>query len=109
LTQARAWHERGWRGVFVIKPAIAGPFSELADWLDVAKPDVVFSSAIETALARARILAFALGRADLNRAVGFGVGSVFGDPRWDGPMMGPLVDHAWCRAVNPAQLWNELP
>lgn len=109
LEQARSWQGLGWNGVFVIKPAIAGPLSELADWLELTKPDVVFSSAIETALARAQILAFALGRADLTRAVGFGIGPVFGDPRWDGPLIGPLVDATWCHAVDPAQLWNELP
>jgi hypothetical protein len=33
------------------------------------------------------------------------VGEVFGDRRWDGPMIGPLLDAGWSAAVNPQELW----
>lgn len=109
LGEARHWQSRGWPGVFVIKPALAGPLAELLAWVTQTKADVVLSSAIETALGRAAILQFALANPCLvKRSPGFGVGEVFGDRRWDGPVMGPIVDGAWTTAINPGELWNAL-
>ncbi|HET7537763.1 MAG TPA: o-succinylbenzoate synthase [Candidatus Didemnitutus sp.] len=108
LAAACEWQARGWPGVFVIKPALAGPLPEIADWMTRTKPDVVFSSAIETALARAAILRFVLAHDLTKRALGFGVGQVFGDRRWDGPLVGPLLDAGWCDAVAGEELWNAL-
>ncbi|RXK55857.1 o-succinylbenzoate synthase [Oleiharenicola lentus] len=109
LVEAKRWQAEGWRGVFVIKPALAGPLDELAAWVETTKADVVLSSAIETALGRAAVLRFALTRAELTkRALGFGVGEVFGDRRWDGPMLGPVLDAGWLAGVNSEELWNTL-
>ncbi len=108
LAAAREWQARGWRGVFVLKPALAGPLDEVAAWIRATKADVVFSSAVETALGRAAILRFILAYELTKRAVGFGVGEVFGERRWDGPPTGPLVDARWCEVVNPEELWNAL-
>jgi O-succinylbenzoate synthase len=109
LAEARAWQARGWTGVFVIKPALAGPLEEIAAWATQTKADVVLSSAIETALGRAAIFHFALAHPSLvQRSPGFGVGEVFGDRRWDGPMLGPVLDEGWCAAINPEELWNAL-
>lgn len=106
LAAARAWQARGWTGVFVIKPALAGPVGELAEWIEATKPDVVCSSAIETALGRAQILRAILAGPWTSRALGFGVGAVFGDRQWDGPVTGPLLDVSWCDGVNAEALWN---
>ncbi len=109
LAAARRWQSEGWRGVFVMKPALAGPLEQLAEWVAVTKADLVLSSAIETALGRAAILRFALTRPELTkRALGFGVGEVFGDRRWDGPMLGPVLDAGWLTGVNTEALWNAL-
>jgi len=110
LDEARRWQAEGWPGVFVLKPAIAGPLEELAAWVVTTQPDVVLSSAIETALGRATILRFALRHHTvlLRRSPGFGVGEVFGDRRWDGPVMGPVLEDGWCAAINPEDLWNAL-
>jgi O-succinylbenzoate synthase len=108
LAAAREWQSRGWPGVFVIKPALAGPLPEIAAWMEQTKPDVVFSSAIETALARASILRFVLEHDLTKRALGFGVGEIFGDRRWDGPVVGPLLDAGWCTGVAGEELWNAL-
>lgn len=109
LDEAREWQARGWPGVFVLKPALAGPLAELAVWVDKTKADVVLSSAIETALGRAAILSFAQSHPDLvKRSPGFGVGEVFGDRRWDGPVTGPVLDDGWNAAINPEALWNAL-
>lgn len=108
LAAAREWQSRGWPGVFVIKPALAGPLPELADWMAETKPDVVFSSAIETALARVAILRFVLSHDLTKRALGFGVGEIFGDRRWDGAPVGPLLDAGWCDRVTGEELWTAL-
>ena len=108
LAEARRWQGRGWPGVFVIKPALAGPLDELVKWVAATKPDVVLSSAIETALGRAAILRAALSQSLTKRALGFGPGGVFGDRRWDGPVIGPLAD-ASCIAPNAGEeLWRNL-
>ncbi len=109
LAEARRWQAEGWMGVFVIKPALAGPLDEFADWVAATKADVVLSSAIETALGRAAILRWGLTQPELTkRALGFGVGEVFGDRRWDGPMLGPVLDAGWLEGVNPEDLWTTL-
>ncbi len=108
LSDARRWRDLGWPGVFVIKPALAGPLREVTEWILQTGADVVFSSAIESVLARSAILSAVLDQSLTRRALGFGVGEVFGDRRWDGPLIGPLVD-ASCVAVNPGEeLWNAL-
>lgn len=106
LAAARRWQARGWPGLFVIKPALAGPLGELVAWVRQTKPDVVLSSAIETALGRAAILRAAFAHGLTTRALGFGVGAVFGDRTWDGPPVGPLLDASWCDGVNAEELWN---
>lgn len=109
LADARRWQAEGWPGVFVIKPALAGPLPELGAWVEATRADVAISSAIETALGRAAVLRFALDHPGLvRRAPGFGVGAVFGDRRWDGPVMGPVLDRGWVEGVNPEESWNAL-
>jgi O-succinylbenzoate synthase len=108
LAAAREWLGRGWRGVFVIKPALAGPLDELAAWAAQTKADIVLSSAIETALGRAAILRFVFAHELTKRALGFGVGEIFGARLWDGPMVGPLLDAGWCDGVDTEELWNAL-
>ena len=109
LAEAREWQGRGWPGVFVLKPALAGSLAELAGWAEQTKADVVLSSAIETALGRSAILRFAMAHPDLvKRSPGFAVGDVFGDHRWDGPITGPVLDDGWFSALNPEELWSAL-
>jgi O-succinylbenzoate synthase len=110
LDEARRWQAEGWPGIFVIKPALAGPLEDIAAWVMASQADVVLSSAIETALGRAAILQFALRHRAvlLRRAAGFGIGEVFGDRRWDGPMLGAQLDEGWAKGVNPEELWNAL-
>lgn len=109
LSSARRWQGKGWGGVFVIKPALTGPLDELVAWAAETKAEVVLSSAIETALGRAAILRTALTQPLTKRALGFGVGGIFGDRRWDGPFLGPVLDASWVNAVNPEDVWTALP
>jgi len=108
LDAARRWQAEGWGGVFVIKPALCGPLTEIAAWVRETKADVVISSAIETVVGRVAILRWALESGLTTRALGFGTGEVFGSRAWDGPASGPLIDEAWCAAANPEELWNAL-
>ena len=110
LDEARRWQAEGWPGIFVLKPALAGPLEDLAAWVVANQADVVLSSAIETALGRAAILRFALRHHAvlLRRSPGFGVGEVFGDRRCDGPFLGSELDEGWINAVKPEELWNAL-
>ncbi|MEO6992345.1 MAG: o-succinylbenzoate synthase [Lacunisphaera sp.] len=108
LSDARRWQGMGWPGVFVIKPALAGPMAEISEWIIATKADVVFSSAIETTLGRSYILQAVLTQSLTKRALGFGVGEMFGDRRWDGPQIGPLADLC-AVAQNPGEeIWNAL-
>ncbi len=108
LAEARRWQGLGWPGVFVIKPALCGPLVEIATWARETKADVVLSSAIETAVGRAAILPWAVNSGVTKRALGFGVGEVWADGRWSGPMLGALADAGWARGVNPEELWTAL-
>ena len=109
LDAARRGQAQGWPGVFVIKPALAGPLDEMAAWAGETNADVVLSSAIETVVGRSAILRFALEHPFLTkRALGFGVGNVFGDRRWDGPVLGPVLDESWLKGMNLEDAWNAL-
>jgi O-succinylbenzoate synthase len=73
LSQLATCYQRGWRGVFVIKPAIAGFSSRLEQFCNHHSIDVVFSSVLETKIGRHKILRLAQKLSNPNRAVGFGV------------------------------------
>jgi O-succinylbenzoate synthase len=108
LAEARRWQALGWPGVFVLKPALAGPLPEVIAWITSTSPDVVISSALETVLGRTEILRAALSQPLTRRALGFGLGAIFGDRCWDGPLLGPLAD-ASCLPSNPGEeLWTAL-
>lgn len=69
-------YDRGWRGIYVVKPGIAGFPWRLAEFITRHQIDVVFSSVMETSVGRA-----AAGRlaASLNikRSLGFGIDDWF--------------------------------
>ncbi|HYC71135.1 MAG TPA: o-succinylbenzoate synthase [Opitutaceae bacterium] len=108
LADARRWHAAGWRGVFVIKPAICGPLGEIEAWARESRADLVLSSAIETAVARAAILRWALARGITKRALGFGTGELFESRAANGPILGALADAGWAGSFDPRLLWDEI-
>ncbi len=108
LAEARRWQGLGWPGVFVIKPALCGPLVEIEAWAHETKADVVLSSAVETAVGRAAILPWARRSGVTKRALGFGVGEVFADGRWNGPALGALADAGVAQSVNLEELWTAL-
>lgn len=74
----QAVYDRGWRGIYVIKPGIAGFPWRLAEFITKHQLDVVFSSVMETSvgIAAACRLASSL---NIKRSLGFGVGDWFED------------------------------
>lgn len=109
LPSLQGWLERGWPGVLVVKPALAGAPREVLALLKTHRADAVFSSAIETVVGRRTALQMALAYAGPRpRAPGFGVGVLFGDPRLDGPAVGPELSAADLDRMNPEAAWNAL-
>ncbi|MCY7337181.1 MAG: o-succinylbenzoate synthase [Chamaesiphon sp.] len=68
----------GWRGIYVVKPGIAGFPWRLAEFITQYQLDVVFSSVMETNVGRDA--AFQLASSlQLNRSMGFGIDEWFSD------------------------------
>ncbi len=110
------WLGAGWPGIFVVKPSLMGDVTTAMARLSKAKADVVFSSALETAVgARAALrVAFAWnGGADARgaptrRALGFGVWPLFADARCDGPFAAPFWRSEDVERLNPEAVWTAL-
>ncbi|BCL37372.1 o-succinylbenzoate synthase [Nostoc sp. MS1] len=79
LKQLADCYEKGWRDVFVIKPAIIGSPSRLRQFCQQHEIDAVFSSVFETAIARQAALKLAAELSRYKRAVGFGVNHFFAE------------------------------
>lgn len=94
LQQLKACYQQGWRGLFVIKAAIAGSPVQLRDFCQTHRLDVVWSSVFETAIARRYIEDFLIAALPTSdRAIGFGVDHWFRD--------------GWER-LSPEQIWQRL-
>lgn len=80
IAQLQDCYARGWRGIFVIKPAIAGLPDRLRQFCREAQPDVVWSSALETGIGQRYIKGCLIpATALIDRAIGFGVDDWFAD------------------------------
>jgi O-succinylbenzoate synthase len=79
LTDLQSCYAQGWRGGYVIKPAIAGFPSRLKQFCQTHKIDAVFSSVFETAIARQAGLALATKLSSPQRAIGYGTTHWFQD------------------------------
>lgn len=77
LCQLQDCHSRGWRGIFVIKAAIAGSPQRLRQFFQSHPLDAVFSSVFETAIGRQAALHLAAELGNPHRAVGFGIDNWF--------------------------------
>jgi o-succinylbenzoate synthase len=71
-------YDRGWRGIYVVKPGIAGFPWRLAEFINTHQLDVVFSSVMETAVGT--LAAYQLAsELKIERSLGFGVDDWFDD------------------------------
>ncbi len=96
VNQLEDCYQRGWRGIFVIKAAIAGSPKRLRQFCQEREIDMVFSSVFESAIAKQAALQLAaeLARRDAEsglylRAVGFGVNHWFDEDD------GTWLKHLW--------------
>ena len=77
LVQLQECYQRGWRGIFIIKAAIAGSPQRLRQFCRQYQIDAVFSSVFETSIGRKAALCLAAELSHPNRALGFGVNHWF--------------------------------
>lgn len=84
LKQLQECYHKGWRSIFIIKPAIAGFPSHLRQFCHKYQIDAVFSSVFETEIGKTAALRLATELSSLNRAIGFGVDHLFAqeDSQW---------------------------
>ncbi len=88
LDQLRDCYQKGWRGIFVIKPAIVGSPSQLRKFCQETAIDAVFSSVFETTIGQQAGLRLAAELSLKSRAVGYGTSHWFeelteeGDRLW---------------------------
>lgn len=103
----KRWRDLGWPGMFVIKPALAGPADELLREIAVAPDAFVFSSALETAVGTRAGLQLALA-SGTSRALGYGVGAFFNDDDLGGALSRPVFAASDLDAMQPEDVWNRL-
>lgn len=77
LQQLENCYQKGWRGIYIIKAAIAGSPQRLRQFCQQYKIDAVFSSVFETKIGREAVLRLAAELSNPNRAIGFGIGHWF--------------------------------
>ena len=77
IRQLQDCYNQGWRGVFVVKSAIAGSPSLLRQFCQQHPLDLVFSSVFETSVGRQASLRLARELGNQQRAVGFGTDYYF--------------------------------
>ncbi|OKH29303.1 o-succinylbenzoate synthase [Chroogloeocystis siderophila] len=84
LKQLQECYHKGWRGIFIIKPAIAGFPSRLRQFCREYQIDAVFSSVFETEIGKSAALKLARELSSPNRTVGFGVDHLLApeDSQW---------------------------
>ncbi len=83
LEQLQACYERGWQGIYVIKPAIAGLPSHLRQFCQSHAIDAVFSSVFETAIGQQAGLRLAAELGNCDRAMGYGITHWFNESHED--------------------------
>lgn len=100
------WLDRGWPGIYVVKPSLFG--GRALAKLAAAKADVVFSSALETAVGARSALRTAFAWVGAARAVGMGVWPLYNDARFEGPSAAPFIRWEDVERLNPQAVWNAL-
>jgi o-succinylbenzoate synthase len=63
-------YEQGWRGIYVIKPSIAGSLAELTNFMQKHQLDVVLSSSLESSIGQRAILRWAAEHGVIDRSAG---------------------------------------
>lgn len=108
------WLGAGWPGIFVVKPALHAAIGDTLARLAKAKAEVVFSSALETAIGARSALRIAFswaGNATKDRpprAIGFGVWPLFEGGVRNGPAAAPFLRREDVERIDVEAAWNAL-
>ena len=102
------WLDLGWRGYFVVKPALMGDVWGVLGRLATAHARVVFSSALETGIGAQAALRVAFAWPGKAASLGFGVWPLFADPRFDGPCAAPFLRVEDVNRISPEALWSAV-
>jgi O-succinylbenzoate synthase len=102
------WQNRGWPGMYVIKPVLLGDAAGVIASLERANARVIFSSALETAVGAKAALRLAFAFGGERRALGFGVWPLFRDSRFDALPGMPFVQAQDVGVINEEAIWNAL-
>ncbi len=102
------WIGAGWPGVWIVKPSLLGDAAGAIKALACAKADVVFSSALETAIGARAALRVAFAWPGEKRALGFGVWPLFADARFDGPYATPFLRRDDVDRLDGDAVWSAL-
>ena len=102
------WLGLGWSGVFIVKPSLLSDRASAVSRLAAAKAEVVFSSALETAIGAQAALRTAFEWPGTRRALGFGVWPLFAESTFDGPYAMPFCSRAEVERIKPETVWNAL-
>lgn len=106
------WLAQGWRGIFVVKPSLLGNLTATLAQLEKAGAEVVFSSALETAIGAQSALRTAFGWRGVTkpdvppRAIGFGVWPLFESADYNGPTAIPYLRPEDVERINVEAAWN---
>jgi o-succinylbenzoate synthase len=73
LARLQDCYQQGWRGIFVIKPAIAGDLDRLTNFIQQQQLDVVCSTSLESPIGQSAITLWAKEQGFDRRAMGWGV------------------------------------
>ena len=103
------WLAADWQGVWVIKPALLGDPTPVLARLAAARADVVFSTALETAVGAQAILRHAFAwPGEKPRALGCGVWPLFADNVYNGPFAAPFFRIEDVTRLDPEAVWTAL-
>jgi O-succinylbenzoate synthase len=102
------WLSLGWTGVWVVKASLFAHPRVTLERLARARADVVFSSALETAVGAREALLGAFAWKGAPRALGFGVWPLFENPAFDGPHAIPILRRSDVERLDPQTVWNAL-
>jgi len=99
FSQLETYYQHGWRGIFVVKAAIAGFPHQLRQFCQQYPIDIVWSSVFETTVAQYFIQHYLIPAVPASaRAVGFGVNQWFTDSHLDSlNLLDPTsFEQLWC-------------
>lgn len=96
-------HRRGWRGLYVVKPAMFGAMREAVALFPPLRPRLIFSSAFETSIGFESVLRWASRWQADGVAAGLGTGALLED---DGLFLHPQGPKVIRGLVNLEKVWS---